>query len=231
MKKPAIWTTLVLPFISSVQAATSCSYPTRELAGVTVVDTPLVRAAEAFAKKHNEHAAFKHVMRSWLYGVLMIQANETLSSSIDLELHSVATILHDLGWDRAENSTLVSPDKRFEVDGAIAARGFVTGHEGGTEWDERRLQLLWDSIALHTQPSIALYKELDVRVVLESISMDAFGPMYGVSEEDYALVGEVFPKDDLFVMGNETTIWLCRTKPETTYGELSIYLRRPNSRY
>ena len=41
----------------------------------------------------------------------------------DLELHSIAAILHDMGWD--ERDTLVSNDKCFVVDRANAAREFV----------------------------------------------------------------------------------------------------------
>ncbi|KAF5646020.1 ankyrin-2 [Fusarium sp. NRRL 52700] len=52
----------------------------------------------------------------------MINANEILRDSINLELHAVATLLHDLGWDTTEASPMISADRRFEVDGAFAAR-------------------------------------------------------------------------------------------------------------
>ncbi|KAF9769523.1 hypothetical protein IL306_013055 [Fusarium sp. DS 682] len=152
-------------------------YPKREISGISVINTPIVQDAEAFALEHSTYPIYKHVMRSWLYGVLMIKANETLLSSVDLEAHAVATLLHDLGWDRTEQSPIVSADR-----------------------------------------SISYFKELDVQVVSKGISMDFSGPSYGVSEEDYAAVAKAFPKDDLKDSVNGTIIWLCATKPQTTYG-------------
>ncbi|RBA14190.1 hypothetical protein FPRO05_02982 [Fusarium proliferatum] len=161
----------------------------------------------------------KHVMRSWLYGVLMINANETLSNSVDLEVHAVATLLHDLGWDTTEASPIISADRRFEVDGAFAARDFIQEHHHGKFWHERSVQLLWDAIALHTERSISYFKELDVQVVSKGIAMDFSGPAYGVSGEEYAAIAKAFPKSDLKDSVNDTIIWLCDTKPQTTYGE------------
>lgn len=224
---------LALTFSSPVQAGptkptfSSSRHPTRKIAGVSVINTPLVRAAEAFAREHNEDGAFKHVMRSWLYGTLTIQANQTLRDEVDLEVHAVATILHDLGWDASPGSSLVSADRRFEVDGAIAARDFVERHQGGggsearrkRQWNEQRLQLLWDAIALHTQPSISMFKELEVQTVAMGILQDFLGPSYGVSASQHARVNAVYPKQDLKNTVNETIIRLCRSKPSTTYGE------------
>ncbi|KAL2184724.1 hypothetical protein L209DRAFT_755562 [Thermothelomyces heterothallicus CBS 203.75] len=194
-------------------------YPRRILGGVSVVDTPIVRAADAFAKRHAQDFVYKHVVRSWLFGALVVQHNETLRATIDPEVHAVAALLHDLGWDQTESSPFVSPDRRFEVDGAIAARDFIRAHEDGKRWEERRVQLVWDSIALHTEGSIALFKELDVQVVYNGIMLDFQGPKFGVTEDEYAAVVKEFPSDDLMPGTNETVIWLCRTKPATTYGE------------
>ncbi|KAF5972987.1 hypothetical protein FBULB1_8507 [Fusarium bulbicola] len=162
-------------------------------------------------------ASRHHVMRSWLFGVLMINANETLGNSIDLEVHAVATLLHDLGWDTTEESSIISADRRFEVDGAFAARDFIQQHQDGKFWHERSVQLVWDAIALHTERSISYFKELDVQVVSKGIAMDFSGPGYGVSGGDYALIAKAFPKGDLKDSVNDTIIWLCDTKPRMTY--------------
>ncbi|OAF60449.1 hypothetical protein VC83_03597 [Pseudogymnoascus destructans] len=55
----------------------------------------------------------------------------------DLEVHAVAALLHDIGWD--PTGELVSEDKRFEVDGANAARDFL--HREVPHWDKHRLLL------------------------------------------------------------------------------------------
>lgn len=198
------------------------SFPMREIAGVPVVDTPVVRDAELYMRQHSSDWLYKHVMRSLLFGTLIIQHNDTLASAIDLETHAVATLLHDLGWERQLNSSIVSTDRRFEVDGAIAARDFLHEHDDGKLWDDSRIQLVWDSIALHTERSIAYYKELTVQVVSKGISMDFSGPAFGVTDEEYAAVLEQFPQDDLVDGVNNTFIWLCQTKPGTTYGQSTL---------
>ncbi|EAQ87064.1 hypothetical protein CHGG_08317 [Chaetomium globosum CBS 148.51] len=192
-------------------------YPRRTLGGVSVVDTPIVRAAEAFARQNGQDFTYKHIMRSWLFGALVIQHNETLRATIDLEVHAVAALLHDLGWDQTDGSPMVSADRRFEVDGAIAARNFIRDHRDGKRWEERRVQLVWDAIALHTQQSIALFKELDVQVVHKGIITDFDGPQLGITKDEYAAVVKEFPRDDLRDGLNETVIWLCSTKPASTY--------------
>lgn len=195
--------------------------PVRTIAGISVVDTPLVRAAQRFAREHSDDFAYNHVMRAWLFGTLIAKHNETLGSTIDPEAHAVAAILHDLGWDRSAGSQLVSPDRRFEVDGAIAARDFIRRHREGKKWDERRLQLVWDAIALHTEPSIALFKEPVVQLVHRGTALDFSGPLAvpGLPEDEYNAVVREFPKVGFKAAVNETIIWLCQTKPATTYGE------------
>ncbi|CAH0047355.1 unnamed protein product [Clonostachys solani] len=220
VKRCSMWVLLAASFSPASAGLSSTSgslgYPTREIAGVSVVNTPLVRDAEDYAIKHSSHPVYKHVMRSWLYGVLMINANETLLNNVDLQIHAVSTLLHDLGWYRG-NSSIISPDKRFEVDGANAARDFIRSHEDGKSWDERKVQLVWDAIALHTERSIAYFKELDVQVVSRGIQLDFSGPANGVAEDDYLAVTQAFPKDDLKDSVNSTFLWLCETKPATTY--------------
>lgn len=90
-------------------------------------------------------------MRSWLLGFIIAAKIPELQGR-DLEAHAIAAILHDLGW--AETGDLVTEDKRFEVDGANAARDFLEKEAG--DWNKHRLQLVWDAIALHTTPSIAV---------------------------------------------------------------------------
>src|SRR3569833_133672 len=195
------------------------TYPRRTIAGVSVVDTPLVRAAQQYARDHGDEAVYKHIMRSWLFGTLMLQHNATLDVLVDPEVHAVATILHALGFDRTPNSSVVSPDRRFEVDGAIAARDFVRQHPRGRSWEVRRVQLVWDAIALHSEPKIAFFKELDVQVVSKGVAMDFQGPTAGVTAAEYAAVLAEFPQSDLRGSVRETISWLCQTKPESTYGE------------
>src|SRR6267143_6957319 len=119
---------------------------TRLVAGVSVPDTPLISRAIEYAREHSEPYLFNHVMRSWLFAVILAQLNQTAHDS---EVLAVTTILHDVGLAEAFNGPL-----RFEVEGANAARAFAR-KEG---IDDRRAQLIWDGVALISTPSIALYK-------------------------------------------------------------------------
>src|SRR4051794_33725117 len=97
--------------------------PTRTLATITIPDTPTITRAIAFARENNDEHTFNHVMRSWLVGQASLAHLPSSSYTIDEEAFAVAAILHDLGW--SANAHLVSADKRFEVDGANAARTFL----------------------------------------------------------------------------------------------------------
>src|SRR5580658_8973265 len=114
-------------------------------AAIRVVDTPLVHDAIELARSSSEPYLFNHVMRSWLFGVLIA---EGATPSPDPELLAVSAVLHDLGLTDHYNG-----QERFEVDGANAARAFMK--ERGVP--AHQVQLVWDAIALHTTRSIALH--------------------------------------------------------------------------
>jgi hypothetical protein len=66
---------------------------------------------------------------------------------------SVGTLLHDITL----NEEFAGP-RRFEVEGADPARSFAVSRD----FDPRRAQLIWDSVALNSTPSIGLDKESEV---------------------------------------------------------------------
>lgn len=227
-------TSLLLPITQGAPTQAT----TITIAGVPLIDTPLVRAAQIYAREHGTPVVYKHIMRSWLFGALILKHNDTLAATVDKEVHAVAALLHDLGWDMNPDSDIVSPDRRFEVDGAIAAREFILSQSqhshpllpaasgkgaGARKWDARRIQLVWDAIALHTQAPIAHYKEAEVEVAAKGISMDFWGPGYGVTQEEYANVLKEFPNGDLRNGVNETVIWICGHKPGSTFGESCLF--------
>lgn len=198
--------------------------PTNIIAGVTVPDTPLIKAAIAYAGAHSSDTTYNHIMRCWLFGTIIIQKTAP-AGTLDAEVHSVSAILHDLGWDNT--GELVSKDKRFEIDGAIAARNFIEAEVKSRKahgWDEHRKQLVWDSIALHTTPSIAMYKQAEVTFVGAGIAADFQGPDSDptgtLAWDEYNAVVKEFPRLDLAGGIRKIICGFVDTKPDTTVGEL-----------
>lgn len=196
---------------------------TRILATITVPNTPSITAAIAYTREQVAPQTFNHVMRSWLIGMASVSRLPTsLTSSLDLEAFAVAAILHDLGW--SHNADLVTHDKRFEVDGANAARAFLL--EQG--WDVDRAQKVWDAIVLHTIPSIAAHASLLTALVSTGVmtelaspdvTRDMFGPdLVQATQDEWEAINRDFPREGLKGHLNETLIGLCRSKPEGVYG-------------
>ena len=119
----------------------------RMLAGISVPDTPLIDRTIEYARQKCEPYLFNHVVRSWLFAARIGQLQ---SIEHDAEVVAVGTLLHDITL----NKRFPGP-RRFEVEGADIARSFR--RKAG--FDKRRAQLIWDSVALNSTPSIGLYKE------------------------------------------------------------------------
>lgn len=217
---------------AALQTPPSSSLPHRTLAGISIVDTPIVRAAEAYAKLHSP-GSYNHVMRTWLFGALHLRHNSTLASQVDLEVHAIGLMLHDLASDHSLNHPFVTLNRRFEVDSAIAATDFIRSHPDGKIWPDYRVQRVWDGIALHAEPKFALYKEADVFAIYWGNELEFSwgrpgGEQKGVTKEEYDAVLKEFPREE----GGGATgtgllefiAWYCRYKPESTYGEFAQFL-------
>ena len=180
--------------------------PTRLLAGVSVPDTPLISRAIEYAREHSEPYLFNHVMRSWLFAVILAQLSETAH---DAEVLAVMTILHDLGLAKAFDGPL-----RFEVEGANAARAFAR-NQG---IDDRRGQLIWDGVALNSTPSIALHKETEVALSTAGIGLDWGGWGYDkLTAAQVAAIVEAFPRLEMKQRFTRAVCCIVETRPATTY--------------
>ena len=180
--------------------------PRRTLAGVDVPDTQLVSRAIEYAKANSEPWLFNHVMRSWLFAEALVQGS---GARYDAEVLAVSTLLHDLGLTEAFTGPL-----RFEVEGANAARAFA--REQGI--DERRAQLIWDSVALNSTPSICLHKETEAAMCVTGVGLDWGG--FGVdamAKERIAEIVAAFPRLEMKQRFARAVCHLAQTRPETTY--------------
>ena len=191
---------------NATELRTQPTVPTRLLAGVSVPDTPTISRAIEFARERSEPYLFNHVMRSWLFAVLLAQRKQTAH---DGEVLAVITILHDLGLTEVFNGPL-----RFEVEGANAARAFAR-KEG---IDDRRAQLIWDGVALNSTVSIALYKETEIALATMGIGLDWGGFGYeALTEAEIIAIVKEFPRLGMKERFTQAVCRIVETRPTTTY--------------
>ena len=178
---------------------------TRVLGSITVIDTPLVTRAMEYARAHSEPFLFNHAVRSWLFAVRLGQLQGTAH---DAEVVAVGSLLHDLGLTDSFTGS-----KRFEIEGADAARAFAREQA----LDDRRAQLVWDSVALNSTPSIGLYKEAEVALCTAGIGVE-FGFQYDrIPANEMKSILDAFPRLDMKRRFTESVCRIVKTKPETTY--------------
>ena len=171
----------------------------------SVIDTPLITRAMELARTHSEPYLFNHAVRSWLFAVRLGQLQ---GIAHDAEVVAVGSLLHDLGL----TNSFPGP-KRFEIEGADAARAFA--REQGL--DDRRLQLIWDSVALNSTPSIGLNKEAEVALCTAGIGVE-FGFQYDrIPPDEMKSVLGAFPRLDMKRCFTDSVCRIVKTKPETTY--------------
>lgn len=174
------------------------SPPTSPIAGVKFPISNLTSKAFAYVQEHNTPTVANHVMRSTLFALTIAQKVPPFAGC-DAETTFLATAMHDLGW--SSTPSLISKDKRFEVDGANAAREFIKTYAETTDakWTEQRVQLIWDAIALHTSPSISLHGQPGVAVVTYGIMADFFGPKTPggvITVDEFKEVVKAYPRLD-----------------------------------
>jgi hypothetical protein len=178
----------------------------RMLAGILVPATPVVDRAMEYARERCEPYLFNHVVRSWLFA---IRIGQLKNIEHDAEVLAVGTLLHDITL----NKSFAGP-RRFEVEGADLARTFAVD----VGFDKRRAQLIWDSVALNSTPSIGLYKEAEVALCTAGICLDVVGLQYDlIPSDEIKTIVDTFPR--LAMKSRMTRRFCCiaRSHPETTY--------------
>ncbi|KAI1282828.1 hypothetical protein F5Y07DRAFT_351040 [Xylaria sp. FL0933] len=204
----------------SKKAKCSADLPTTFIAGVEVVDTQIVRDAHELVKEFIplQPYLYNHVVRTWLLGAAALNNNATLKSQVDLELHAVGSLLHDLGWDQRDNTPYNSHKYRFEIDSGVAAMNFVKNHPDGDQWDAARLERLYDGISLQTIIGMSDFKNIDTQWIVKSIGFEFPQPRSPlIPTEFYDSVQGNFTNSTLFRGTNDTFTRFAVKDPETTY--------------
>lgn len=182
----------------------------KTIAGITIPDSSIAREATELLLTHGTEFIYNHSLRVFLFSELNSKRN---SLAHDSELLYVASVFHDLGLVPHYSS----PDLRFEVDGANAAKEFLKSHGLPKE----SLQLVWDTIALHTTIGIAEHKENEVALMYSGVGLDVMGEGYeNLSAENREEIIAAFPRNDFKNKIIPTFFGGFEHKTETTFGNI-----------
>ncbi|SHM58426.1 HD domain-containing protein [Mucilaginibacter sp. OK098] len=182
----------------------------KTVAGINIPDSAIATQATELLLTHGTEFIYNHSLRVFLFASLNGKRNNL---QYDAELLYVSSVFHDLGLTKKYSS----PDLRFEVDGANAARDFLKSHGLPKE----SLQLVWDTIALHTTIGIAEHKEPEVALMYSGVGLDVMGEGYeNLSEENRIEIISAFPRNDFKKKIIPTFFSGFEHKTETTFGNI-----------
>lgn len=180
------------------------------IAGVTIPDSKIANEARELLLEHGTEFIYNHSLRVFLFASLNGRRQKI---AYDPELLYVSALFHDLGLTPHYSS----PDKRFEVDGANAARDFLASHG----LPKAALQLVWDAIALHTTIGIAEYKEPEVALLYSGVGLDVMGEGYEeLSEAHREEIIREFPRNGFKKNIIPTFFSGFEHKTDTTFGNI-----------
>jgi len=178
---------------------------------VKIPDSRLAGEITEFIRDTEPTLLFNHSSRVYCFGAL---AGVRAGLKFDTELLYAGAMFHDLGLVPGHGS----PDERFEVDGANAARDFLRSR-GIPEND---ITLVWNAIALHTTPGIPAHMHPIVALVTAGVEMDVLGLTYRqYTEAERGVVVRSFPREPNFKEGIIQAFYDgVKDKPATTFGNV-----------
>ncbi|RZN30126.1 MULTISPECIES: HD domain-containing protein [unclassified Bradyrhizobium] len=182
------------------------------ISGIKIPDSKIAREAAELVRQHESEMLFNHSARVFVFGAMKgIRQN----LKFDSELLYVAALFHDLGLIDAYHTQ----EKRFEVDGADAAREFLRRHG----IPEPKADLVWAAIALHTTPGIPQYMRPEIALTHAGVVMDAVGRGYDeYTPEQRDEVITAFPRGDFKREFIEVQTCSALKKPQTTFGTVNF---------
>jgi HD domain len=182
----------------------------KQIAGIPIPDSALAAEATELVRDNESDLLFDHSLRVYVFGALQ---GRRRGLSYDPELLYIGAIFHDLGLTEKYRS----PDERFEVDGANAARQFLKRH--GVP--EASIDVVWDAIALHTTPGIPKWKKPEVALLTAGVELDVLGLGYDdVSAEAREQILMAFPRVDFKRRIVQAFADGIAFKPQTAFGNV-----------
>lgn len=176
-----------------------------------IPDSLLAREATGILREHSSDLLFNHSVRVYLFAA---EQGRRRKLRFDAELLYVAAAFHDLGLIRKFSSN----DERFEVDGANAARQFLSAHKV----PEERIETVWQAIALHTTPGIAHHMRPEIALLYSGVGLDVLGRGFDQFPSDVReQIVARYPRKDFRDAFIQTYFAGFAHKPHTTYGTVN----------
>jgi hypothetical protein len=182
------------------------------ISGIKIPDSKLAREAAELVRQHESEMLFNHSVRVYVFGAMK---GIRLNLEFDSELLYVAALFHDMGLiDAYQTET-----KRFEVDGADAAREFLRSNGIPAP----KTDLVWEAIALHTTPGIPAYMRPEIALTNAGVLMDVVGIGYDeYTPEQRDQVIAAFPRGDFKNEFIQIQTRSAMKKPQTTFGTVNV---------
>ncbi|MFH0473584.1 HD domain-containing protein [Kluyvera ascorbata] len=179
--------------------------------GIRIPDSKLARETTEFIRDTESDLLFHHSSRVYYWGALAGLRREL---KVDHELLYVGCMFHDIGLTHEHCSC----DKRFEVDGANAARAFLEGHGVATA----DIDKVWTAIALHTTPGIPEFMAPEIALLTAGVEMDVLGIGYEeFNDESREAVVQQHPRLDNFKENIISAFYDgIKGKTQTTFGNV-----------
>lgn len=184
---------------------------TEVIAGVEIPDSTVARAATALVREAADDLLFHHSRRVFLWGALK---GRYRGLEADPDLLYVGAMFHDLGLTEEYRTTR----RRFEVDGAEAARAFLLDH-GRSEADARHV---WYAIALHTTPGVPEHLAPEIALVTLGVETDVLGfDLDQITPEQVAEVTAAHPRPDFKNRILDAFYRGVQDRPDSTFGTVN----------
>jgi hypothetical protein len=182
------------------------------ICGIKIPDSKISLEAAELVRQHENEMLFNHSVRVYVFGAMRgVQQN----LKFDYELLYVAALFHDMGLLDAYSTET----KRFEVDGADAAREFLRSHR----IPEPKADLVWEAIALHTTPGIPQYMRPEIALTNAGVLVDVVGIGYDdYTQEQRDQVIAALPRGDFKNEFIQVQTRSALKKPQTTFGTVNV---------
>src|SRR3954452_23706556 len=179
---------------------------------LVIPDSLLAKEATDIAREYSTDLLFNHSMRVYLFAA---EQGRQEKLRYDPELLYIAAAFHDLGLTKKFSS----PKDRFEVDGANAARQFLTAHHV----PEDQVATVWEAIALHTTPGITQYMRPEVALLYSGVGLAVLGRGLETFPADLreTIVAQS-PRKNFKQEFLKAYFAGFAHKPETTYGTVNV---------